>query len=223
MKSKRVAKCVFLSMAAFLGSSTSGWGDVPVPLADEYSIGVTATAMGAQSWEFAYTVTNNNQGDNLYNGFCGFAIQVPISATISNVTDPPPCGKTGWTDPHWVHWFHTDLSASGNAPDMPALPGYQWLNWQGQNDDYAPGATVAFSFLAEGVNLGNTPGVPFTYWCNDVPSYPYYTGINGGNYTLFSTTLVGPVATPEPSSLVLLCIGAASLLACAWRRRRQAA
>jgi hypothetical protein len=41
---------------------------------------------------------------------------------------------------------------------------------------------------------------------------------SGGNWYGSDFLLFTPV--PEPSTLVLLCVGAVSLLACAWRRRK---
>ena len=60
------------------------------PLTGEYTIEVIATQTGVDSWNFTYNVTNINQQAPTYpyTGLDGFWVQVPETATVSNVVNP---------------------------------------------------------------------------------------------------------------------------------------
>jgi len=182
-------------------------------LTGEYSITASATQIGPSSYSFLYDVTNNNQqvGDTA-TGLAGFYIQVPESASISNITVPPAYfGGHGF----WTFDFRSTPTATRpgsalevlNAPEAPLKSGYKWLLWWGNHPAsvYPIGTTAEFSFQADGVSLGTSPAVQVTYWNGYTPPVnSEYVAFNGRYYSAYSATLISPVV-PEPSSIVLVC------------------
>lgn len=67
-----------------------------------YEVDVTVSTLGVNSYNFTYAVTNLDQGTGAPVGLDGFYVQVPLTATISNITDPPSYGGSGgW----WEHFL----------------------------------------------------------------------------------------------------------------------
>jgi hypothetical protein len=82
---------------------------------------------------FQYEVTNLDQGSGWPQGFDGFYIQVPLSATILNITNPPPYLSGGYPAGYWNHYFGQNPDPNWGAT-ATLQPGYQWLNWWGLNE-----------------------------------------------------------------------------------------
>jgi hypothetical protein len=152
------------------------------PLNGEYTISTSATQLGPESFSFVYSITNNNQGSGWPVGLDGFYLDVPVSASISNVVCPAPyAGPPGY-------W----LSDEGTS----TTPGCKKLSWGGQHPHsvYPIGTTAQFSFQADGVAVGSTAA--------NVLTYKYDGGGGNWHYSLFLTTLTGPVAILEPVFLL---------------------
>ena len=219
--SYKVVLLGFFVMVILAVTTTSSFADL---LSGEYTINVTTTQIAVDSWQFVYDITNVNQSIGGTTGFDGFYIQVPLTATISNVSVPAPY-SVGWGDTRWNWGLATVLTNMPVAPEAPLLSGNQWLWFWGNTypSVYPLGTTAEIVFQASGVTSGLTPGVVVTYW-QDGPAPPQYGAeqVPPTNYyySAFSTSLIGPVAIPEPSAFVLLTIGAVALLL--FRRRVQA-
>lgn len=158
-----------------------------VPLVDEYSVIVTPTQIDTYSWEFEYSVTNNNQQapDIFWTGLGGLYITIPQEAIISEISVPDPYyGYPGF-------WSGEVRSGSGWA--ILIFHG----NWA--HSIYPPGTTASFSFRADGITIGETDATLHTYWDryqapNSFLADPEY-GIYGTHY---KTSLIGPVSlTPS--------------------------
>lgn len=171
---------VFLSMAFLLLFALSSYA---TPLSGEYIVAQNHTDLGGNSWNFEYTIENVNQGNSSTTGLDGFWVTIPVSAFISNVSNPAPyAGAPGY----WAEQF----SASG---DRIIYWGYN------VQSVYPIGSSATFSFQADGVMLGNVDAVITTYL--------------GGAYTIenryptFETTLSGAVAAPVPEPATMLLFG----------------
>ena len=115
--------------------------------------------------------------------------------------------------------------------DLGALPGFTYLceglgvNDSGQTVGFASTGTAQAAFIYRNGTMQTLNSLvdpsffPWTFeeatGINDVGQIAAY-GINSSGQT--HAFLLTP--TPEPSTLALLGIGAVSLLACAWRRRK---
>jgi len=167
-----------------------------IPLAEEYSITASATQVGVDSYVFRYDVTNNNQQvGSTQTGLDGFYVQVPNSATVSNITDPPPYfGGNGF----WDHGYHSGGQIF-NAPEAPLNNGYSWLWWWGRDSSsvYPIGSTAQFSFQADAVGVGTASAVSVTFWGTNTPLSPCVDPVDpwGWCYSAFSTDLISPIAT----------------------------
>lgn len=129
-----------VALATLLGTAQA------TPLSGQYSVSVTATQLDADSWQFTYAITNNNQGTSgSMMGLDGFEIVRPMSATIYDVVIPPSFSFGGyWTGgitASTVWWW-------GNEPQSV----------------YEVGSTATFSFKADGVTVGTTAASLVTYW-----------------------------------------------------------
>ncbi len=176
------------------GASATSWSG-------HYDVAVTVTNLGGNSWNFDYAVSNLADGTG-YQGLDGFYIQVPTTASLSNIVDPnPSAGSPGY----WGHALTTGDPDWGSGAVLKS--GYQWLQWWGfeAQSVYPTGTTASphFSFDASGVSVGSNPAAIVTYW-------------SGGSYTGYDDELVGPV--PLPGTLALLGPGLLGLAVFGRRR-----
>jgi hypothetical protein len=171
-----------------------------------YEVDVTVSTLGVNSYNFAYAVTNLDQGTGAPVGLDGFYVQVPLTATITNYTDP-----TGYTGGSWPHYLPGGNPGSGSSATLQ--PGYQWLEWWGLDPAsvYPIGTTATFSFDAGNVVLGQHQGAAVTYW-----NGPY--GYNQTYYTGYEDLIQGPAAIPLPGTLALLGPGLVGLAVFGRRR-----
>jgi len=196
------------------------------PLNGEYIIQSSATQLGPNSWSFVYDVTNVNQSVTGPSGFDVLAIQIPASATISNIIVPPPY-QSGMGD-YWSWVTYTDTEYFYHEPASLLLPGYVWFEMYGAGfySAYPSGTTVELSFQADGVNAGTTTDVALTLWdYSPGPSqFSPWVAPTGIWYSTYTTGLLGPIdenPVTEPGSLTLLGMGAVGALGFARRRRKQ--
>lgn len=85
--------CLLALLAIFWGS---GNGVLAVPIDNHYTVGATVTPVGGNSYKYFYDVANLGQGGGAPHGLDGFFIQVPHSATLSDLTDPVSWSPRGW-------------------------------------------------------------------------------------------------------------------------------
>jgi hypothetical protein len=132
----------------------------------EYIINATTTDLGANSWQFIYHITNVNQGFVPQSGLDGFIIQVPLTATISNII--VPSGYTGgiWGWNTYTSPPNSDVFYALEESLSPLLPGYQRLRFWGRGIEsvYPQLTTTEFSFQASNVMVGAIPGETVTFW-----------------------------------------------------------
>jgi hypothetical protein len=161
--------------------------------------------LGVNHYRFEYAVANLDQG-GFWQGLDGFLIQVPLSATLVDITDPPPYSSDLYygIPPIWAHQFGSSPDFSGATPTVQ--PGYQWLEWWGHwpPSVYPTGTTATFMVELANVSVGFNDGVTVTYW-------------GAYSYTGYEGALQGPVtAAPLPSSFILM---ATAMVALPWGRR----
>jgi hypothetical protein len=105
MTAKVTTLWVLLGIVTFhLGLCKPSYAEV---LTNEYSIAATATSLNQDSYIFTYDVTNINQGSGSPQGLTGFDIQVPITATISNISLPE-----GYAEGYWISIISTTDTTS---------------------------------------------------------------------------------------------------------------
>lgn len=181
-------------------------GRAPTALNGEYTISETQTNLGGGSYQFDYSVTNNNQGGGWPQGLDGFYVQIPVGSQLTNVSVPPSYrGSPGY----WDGFLNVDSKGNilgGGATNIMPQPGYEYVGWWGINWEavYPVGKTADFSFTANitslGANTGNT-GVVTTFW-----QYQY-------DLNLYSDYTFGPkTAVPLPGALLLFGPGLAGLV-----------
>ena len=154
----------------------------PLAYADPYFITAEVTNLGTNSWNFEYEVTNNNQGQGPLVGLDGFAIQVPTTAVISNITYPSSYLAGGY----WAGMPSINFAAYLGSL-APLKNGYQWFGWWGYDPAsvYPVGTTALFSFQINGVTVTTSPDATVTFWG------PY-------TYTAYQAYLLGPGALAVP-------------------------
>ena len=155
-------------------------------LSGQYTATTALTHVNYNTWTFQYTITNVNQSQ----GLDAFVVQVPTTATLSNIVVPVSPQVLG-TGGYWA-------TSLGNAPTggydsggagTPSA-GYEWLWFFGYNlgSLFPAGDTATLSFTAAGVSPGTGTSTLVTY----TPS---------ATYANFTTSLSAPtVYTPEPAS-----------------------
>ncbi len=209
---KRIVVVMAL-LATFLWSGNCVWAytltDADITLNGEYTVNTQVSAQVGGFYTYTYSVTNNNQGTGTSDpprGLNGFVLQVPLSATIQNITSPlAPPGSLDPTNSYWRIIFQGPGALPfPNGPSPQS--GYQWLAWgsDGLYPEYEIGQTAVFSFQAnapEGSNLGIVS-----------------TGPQGSYFVGAFTGPTSPV--PVPSALVLLGSGLLGLTGWRYRARK---
>jgi hypothetical protein len=135
-------------------------------------------------------------------------ITQPNSSIVANIPDYPytPYGKTVWTQVTW--------SGEGGVPDVSVS-----TTWKGNTNTFT-GNLICRTLLTNYPPNGNNQP-----WYQDVvetiiPYNPCQEDVTITGKIDCGEVVVDTVC-PEPSTIVLLGIGAVSLLAYAWRKRRQ--
>jgi len=110
----------------------------------EYTVDSNVQKLGSHSYKFTYNVTNNNQGvsGQTERGLDGFAIMVPKSAVISNISLPSSYAPGG----QWISKIEDSSDVSF---------GYNWLSMWGATGAsvYPIGSTATFSFRADNIDV----------------------------------------------------------------------
>ena len=83
MTMRKPAVPLFQLGAIAAAFALSGAAQATTNLTNEYTVTASATAAGANTWTFDYSVLNNNQGIGGQTGLDGFTIFVPLAATLS--------------------------------------------------------------------------------------------------------------------------------------------
>lgn len=216
MKLTRIAQCV-AAIAVGLSSAASA----TTILTNEYSVIANATNVGVNTWQFDYSVTNNNQNAGNHTGLDGLIVFIPTAATI--VTSSSPVSYNG-APGYWYTSTSTGLNLGGNlSQDLTAMAGYSALIWWGAEPAsvYTQGSTALFSVTLSNVSVGNNTIGLTTYLANGGIQNQQNTGNQYGNYSTFTGTYVAPVtAVPVPAAAWLLGSG---LLGLAGMTRRKTA
>lgn len=210
-------------VAAALAVVFSGAAHATIPLSGEYSVTSFASGVGANAWQFDYTVTNNNQGLGGFTGLDGFTIFIPESATVIDSTSPAPFnGSPGF----WSASVGTGLELLGNgSASLMAPVGFKSFTWWGSDPSsvYTVGSTAVFSVTLGNVSVGsNTVGIT-TYFGGAVPAQEYAQN-QWGNYSTIIGNFASPVsAVPEPETYAMMLAGLGLIGAIARRRQQRKA
>ena len=213
----------FAQAVAALTFVFSGAANATIPLSGEYSVTSFASGVGANTWQFDYSVTNNNQGMGGFTGLDGFTIFIPESATVIDSTSPAPFnGAPGF----WSVSIGTGLDLQGNgSASLFAPAGFKSFTWWGSDPSsvYTVGSTAVFSVTLGNVSVGsNTVGIT-TYFGGSVPAQEH-TQNQWGNYSTIIGKFTSPVsAVPEPETYAMMLAGLALIGGMARRRRQRGA
>lgn len=193
-KNRIIAALAFSAVASPVGAVTV--------LTNQYTVNAYAVNVGANQYQFNYSVLNNNQSIGSMTGLAYFTIYVPLNSyLLASVVPSPYSGSPGY-------W----LSAYGSNPTevLPATPaGYQPYTWTAYNPQavYPVGTAASFSITLGNVAAGSNAVGATTYWGFSAPSYPYVlTGV-GTYYSSFAGNALSPSAIPEPLGLSLVAAG----------------
>jgi len=177
----------------------------------------------SEAWEFWGNPLGTTHPERWNNPFGPPTDFQPVGATPA--FDPNGPGLTG------VNTWLVGLEGGGfslTVPDDPIPRPLKVIHLQYTSDkssSNAPGTIPPGSASAGGV-AGHPPSAYYTYeWLLYIQPNPPSETINVSfpAGTHIGEVEVATICVPEPSTLVLLGIGAASLLAYAWRRRERAA
>ena len=207
MTKRKSATQLFQLGAIAAAFALSGAAQATTNLSNEYTVTASATAAGANTWTFDYSVLNNNQGIGGQTGLDGFTIFVPLAATLVGSSAPAPFnGAPGF----WSEGASSGLNLGGDgSQNLLAPAGYAAYTWWGQNTEsvYTPGSTANFSITLSNVSVGsNTVGVStyFGYGAATAQS----ASNQYGNYSTFTGTFASPVAAvPEPETYAMMLAG----------------
>jgi hypothetical protein len=218
MKTSRFVQCATVVAVAF-----SGAANATTTLSNEYSVNATATNVGVNTWQFDYSITNNNQGIGGYTGLDGLTIYIPDAATIVSTTSPAPLhGSPGV----WSPSVGSTLDLGGNnSQNLTAPTGFKTLTWWGGYPEsvYTPGSTASFSVILNNVKAGlNTIGIS-TYLASGTLNQQLASN-QWGNYSTFTTNVAAAVAAvPEPETYAMLLAGLGLMGTVARRRKAKQA
>jgi len=189
---------------------------------DPYSVTTTVTNLGINSYMFEYSVTNNDTTlTSTYpqTGLDGFYVQVPDTATISNVIIPNSYTSGGY-------WDEDTSNPQYYLTSITLKNGYNWFGWWGYNPAsvYPYGKTATFGFRVDGVSLTTSSDGIVTFWGPNNGQYVAGTFSTGTNvYTTDSIDLQGPgtlAPVPEPATMLMFGTALAGLIVA--RRKKTA-
>jgi hypothetical protein len=183
------------------------------PLAGEYTVSVTTTNLGNNSWIFRYAITNNTQegdwttptddGSHLtddglppdwmnhidFTGLTNFFVKVPHGAVVSNVVLPESYGESHGVNPGYLHEWHMQGPWQENPGDL-----YDWIMIYpyGFAEIYPRGQTLTFSFQIDGAALGVNQGQISTYY----PDHQARSDVYEDWYDCYSLRMISPILMP---------------------------
>jgi hypothetical protein len=178
------------------------------PLAGEYTVQVTTTNLGVNSWIFEYEITNVTQEgywtdltpDGLppdymqhidFTGLSNFFVKIPHGAAISNISLPASFGASHGINPAYVYEWHIEGPWQENPSDK-----YDWIMIYpyGFAEIYPKGETLVFSFQIDGATVGSNEGRISTYYPDHMVRYG---SVMSKLYDCYTLQMTSPVIPPE--------------------------
>jgi len=164
----------------------------PFDLAGEYDVDVAVEEVGANTFVFAYTVTNLTEAgyyDDIGGmpawcggidptGLDGFFVLIPESATVLEAIPPDSYRPGGW----WSYLGRWDS----------IYPGFDWVGFWGNMEQsvYPIGVPLTFSLRIDNVRVGMTTlGLETYFYDHAVRGWLTET-----HYTMYFTQGIGPVS-----------------------------